>query len=253
MRVSWKVTAPIHCLVSLMLLGASVQAAEIKVLASAAVKEAYLEVVPSFEKKSGHKVTTVWDGTANILKRIGGGETPDIVLLAAPELDKLIADGKLAAGSRTDIAKSGIGVAVRSGLPKPDVSSGEAVKQAVLGAKSVAYSTGPSGVYMIGLFQKMGIGEQIKGKATQTPSGVQVGEVLAKGDADLGFQQVSELIHVKGIDFLGPLPADIQHTTTFAAGLHAASKEPEAAKAWLQFLKSSEAGAAIKKAGMEPG
>jgi molybdate transport system substrate-binding protein len=253
MSISRKAASSIHCLLGLMLIGASAQAAEIKVLASAAVKEAYQEVVPNFEKKSGHKINTVWDGTANILKRLRDGETPDIVLLAAPELDKLIAEGKLAAESRTDIAKSGIGVAVRSGLPKPDVSSGEAVKQAVLSAKSVAYSTGPSGIYIISLFQKMGISEQIKKKVTQTPSGVQVGELLARGDADLGFQQVSELIHVKGIDFLGPLPADIQHTTIFSAGLHKATKDPEAAKTLLQFLTGPEAAGAIRKAGMEPG
>jgi molybdate transport system substrate-binding protein len=253
MAISRKALSPIHCLLGLMLLGASAQAAEIKVLASAAVKEAYQEVVPDFERKSGHKVNTVWDGTANILRRIRAGETPDIILMAAPEVDQLITEGKLAAGSRTDIAKSGIGVAVRAGLPKPDISSGDAVKQAVLAAKSVAYSTGPSGLYMIGLLQKMGIADQIKGKVTQTPSGMPVGEVLARGDAELGFQQVSELIHVKGIDFLGPLPADIQHTTVFSAGLHTGTKDPEAAKALLHFLTGPEAGGAIKKAGMEPG
>jgi molybdate transport system substrate-binding protein len=223
------------------------------VLSSAAVKEAYVELAPVFEKSTGHKLSTVWDGTANILKRLRAGEMFDLVIIPPADIDRLIAEAKLASGSRTDFVKSGIGIAVRAGMPKPDVSSGEAVKNAVLAAKSVAYSSGPSGNYIAGLFQKMGIAEQIKGKVTQTPSGVQVGEVVARGDADLGFQQVSELLHVKGIEYLGPLPSDIQHITVFSAGIHAASKEQDAAKALIRFLTSPEATPSIRKAGLEPG
>ncbi len=228
-------------------------AAEIKVIASAAVKEAYLGLVPVFEKSSGHKVTTIWAGTESITKRISGGEVVDIVIMAARNIDKLISEGKLVAGSRTDIAKSGVGIAVRTGLPRPDISSSEAVKKAVLAAKSVAYSSGPSGFYVADLFKKMGIADQMKEKVKQTPSGVQVGEVVARGEADLGFQQVSELLHVKGIDYLGPLPADIQHITVFSAGLHTAATAPDAAKALMKFLTSPEAGAIIRKTGLEPG
>lgn len=229
------------------------QAVEVKLVASAAVKEAVVDLVPAFEKASGHKVTTIWAGTEAITKRISGGEVVDIVLVAAPNIDKLIAEGKLVAGSRVDVAKSGIGVAVRAGLPKPDISSGEAVKNAVLAAKSVAYSSGPSGFYLADLFKRMGIAEQIKDKVKQTPSGVQVGEVVARGEADLGFQQVSELLHLKGIQYLGPLPADIQHITVFSAGLHRAAPEPDAAKALVRFLTAPEAGPIIRKTGMEPG
>jgi molybdate transport system substrate-binding protein len=229
------------------------ESAEIKVLSSAAVKEAYVELAPDFEKSSGHKLSTVWDGTANIVKRLRAGEMFDLVIIPPGDIDRLISEGKLASGSRTDFVKSGIGIAVRAGMPKPDVSSGEAVKNAVLAAKSVAYSSGPSGNYIAGLFQKMGIAEQIKGKVTQTPSGVQVGEVVARGDVDLGFQQVSELLHVKGIEYLGPLPSDIQHITVFSAGVHAGSKEQEAAKTLIKFLTSPEAAASIRKAGLEPG
>ncbi len=229
------------------------QAAEVKLIGSAAVKEAVIDLIPAFEKASGHKVTTIWAGTEAITKRISGGEVVDVVLIAAPNIDKLIAAGKLAAGSRADIAKSGIGVAVRAGLPKPDISSGEAVKNAVLAAKSVAYSSGPSGFYLADLFRKMGIADQIKDKVKQTPSGVQVGEVVARGDADLGFQQVSELLHLKGIQYLGPLPSDIQHVTVFSAGLHSAAPQPDAAKALVKFLTGPEAGASIRKTGMEPG
>ncbi len=229
------------------------QAADVKLIASAAVKEAVFDLVPAFEKASGHKVTIIWAGTEAITKRISGGEVADIVLIAAPNIDKLVAEGKLVAGSRADVAKSSIGVAVRAGLPKPDISSGEAVKNAVLAAKSVAYSSGPSGFYLADLFKKMGIADQIKDKIKQTPSGVQVGEVVARGEADLGFQQVSELLHLKGIDYLGPLPADIQHITVFSAGLHTAATAPEAAKALMKFLTGPEAGPIIRKSGMEPG
>jgi molybdate transport system substrate-binding protein len=177
----------------------------------------------------------------------------DVVLIAAPNIDRLISEGRLVAGSRVDVARSGIGVAVRAGLPKPDISSGEAVKQAVLAAKSVAYSSGPSGFYLADLFKKMGIADQIKDKVRQTPSGVQVGELVARGEADLGFQQVSELLHLKGIHYLGPLPADIQHITVFSAGLHTAATAPDAAKQLVKFLTAPEAGAIIRKTGMEPG
>jgi molybdate transport system substrate-binding protein len=126
------------------------------------------------------------------------------------------------------------------------------VKQAVLAAKSVAYSSGPSGFYLANLFQNMGITDQIKGRVKQPPSGVQVGQLLARGEADLGFQQISELQHVKGIDYLGPLPAEIQEITVYSAGLHSASKVPEAGKALMQFLSGPKAGTIIKKIGMEP-
>jgi len=236
-----------------MVIGTTAQAAEVKLIGSAAVKEVVLDLVPAFEKASGHKVTTIWAGTEAITKRVSGGEVVDIVLIAAPNVDRLIAEGKLVAGSRTDVTKSGIGVAVRAGLPKPDISSGEAVKNAVLAAKSVAYSSGPSGFYLADLFKRMGIADQIKDKVKQTPSGVQVGEVVARGEADLGFQQVSELLHLKGIQYLGPLPADIQHITVFSAGLHRAAPEPDAAKALVRFLTAPEAGPVIRKTGMEPG
>jgi molybdate transport system substrate-binding protein len=156
-------------------------------------------------------------------------------------------------GSRADFAKSGVGIAVRTGLPKPDISSDEAVKRAVLAANSVAYSSGPSGFYVADLFKKMGITDQIKDKVRQPASGVQVGELVARGEADLGFQQISELLHVKGIDYVGPLPAEIQNVTVYSAGLHTATPAPDAARALVKFLIAPEAGPIIKKIGMEPG
>jgi molybdate transport system substrate-binding protein len=229
------------------------QAAEVKVMAANAVKVAYLELVSAFEQSTGHKVTTIWGGTEGVAKRISGGEVVDIVLIAAPNIDKLIAEGKLVSGSRTDFAKSGVGMAVRTGLPKPDISSAEAVKRAVLAANSVAYSSGPSGFHVADLFKRMGIADQIKGKVRQPPSGVQVGELVARGEADLGFQQISELLHVKGIDYLGPLPPEIQNITIYSAGLHAAAPAPDAAKALVKSLTSPQALPILKKIGMEPG
>jgi molybdate transport system substrate-binding protein len=247
------VSVLIPVVIAIVLLGATTaQPADIKVISSAAVKDVLVELVPTFEKANGHNVTVTWAGTEAITRRIGEGEIVDLVLIAAPNIDKLIADGKLAAGSRADVARSGIGVALRSGLPRPEISSGDALKQAVLAARSVAYSSGPSGFYLADLFKRMGIADQIKDKVKQTPSGVQVGEVVARGEADLGFQQVSELLHLKGIQYLGPLPADIQHVTVFSAGLHTASPTPDAARALVRFLTSPEAAPTIRNAGMEP-
>jgi len=250
------VTAIAVCLLALPIILApdrDARADEIKLMAVNAIKEALLELIPTFERSSGHKVTTIWGGTEANTKRISGGEVVDLVIVAAPNIEKLIAEGKLVTGSRADVTKSGIGVAVRAGLPKPDISSGEAVKNAVLAARRVAYSSGPSGFYLVDLFRTMGIAGQIKDKVKQPPSGAQVSDLLARDEADLGFQQVSELQHRKGIDYLGPLPADIQHTTVFSAGLHAAATAPEAAKALVKFLTAPEAGPAIRKIGMEPG
>lgn len=251
MAMHWRTTL---ALVVAAIIGVEVaQAAEVKVMAANAVKEAYLELMSAFERSTGHKVITLWGGTEGVAKRISGGEVVDIVLIAAPNIDKLVAEGKLVPGSRADFAKSGVGMAVRTGLPKPDISSAEAIKQAVLGANSVAYSSGPSGLYVADLFKRMGIADQIKNKVRQPPSGVQVGELVARGEADLGFQQISELLHVRGIDYLGPLPPEIQNITIYSAGLHMAAPAPDAAKALVKSLTSPHAGPILKKTGMEPG
>ena len=171
-----------------MVIGANaVQADEVKVLAANAVKGPLLECETAFEKAIGHKVTIIWSGSTASAKRIRAGDVVDIVIISSRNIDKLISEGKLAEGSRVDFLKSRVGMAVRTGLPKPEISSGEAVKSAVLAAKSVAYSSGPSGNEVVRLFEKMGIADQIKHKVIQTPSGVQVGELVARGDADLGF------------------------------------------------------------------
>jgi molybdate transport system substrate-binding protein len=188
-----------------------------------------------------------------MMKRLTGGEVFDLVVMAGPSIDELIKLGKIVPGSRVDLAKSGVGAAVRAGAPKPDISSGEALKRAMLAAKSIAYSTGPSGVYLAGLFQRMGIADEIKPKVKLAPPGMPVGEMIARGDAEIGFQQVSELLPVAGIDFIGPLSADVQQITVFAGGIHVAATQADAAKALVKFLTSPQAAPVLKKKGLEPG
>ena len=228
------------------------QPVEIKVLSSIATREAYLELVPQFERARGHKVATTWAGTVDIMKRMASGERHDVVMISSKELDELMQQGKIVAGSRVDLARCGIGVAVRAGAPKPDLSSGDALKRTLLAAKTVGYTSGPSGVYMGKLIERMGIAAQVQSKHRGVPSGGTIGTIVASGEAEIGFQQVSELVHIKGIDYIGPLPADVQHITVFAAGLHAGAKQPEAAKALVEFLTAAPAKAVYKKNGLDP-
>jgi molybdate transport system substrate-binding protein len=224
----------------------------INVLSSNAIKAAYTELVPLFERASGHKVATTWAGTNDILRRMKANETYDLMIMGRTTLDDLARAGKVVAASQVDLVTSGIGVAVRAGAAKPDISSGEAVKRAVLAAKSVGYSQGPSGVYLIKLFERWDISEAIKSRVVQTPPGHPVGEAVARGEAEIGFQQESELLPVTGITYLGPLPPDIQEVTTFAGGIHTGATNVDAAKSWVNFITSPAAVAAIRKSGMEP-
>jgi molybdate transport system substrate-binding protein len=236
-----------------LLLAGRAHAAEIRVIASAAIRDTYQELVPEFEKTSNDKVVTLWSGTADIMKRVKAGETADVVILGSNSIDELIGLEKIVPGSRVDLMKSGVGVAVRAGTQRPDISSGEALKRTLLAAKSIAYSTGPSGVYLDGLFQRMGIANELKAKLKQPPSGGSVAEMVARGEAEIGFQQVSELIHAPGIDYVGPLSPDVQQVTVFSSGIFISAKEPAAAKALVKHLSSAAAAPVIQKNGMDPG
>ena len=238
---------------ALMAVTSAAQAAEIKVLGTPAVREFYLELVAQFEQASGHKVTTEWAGTVDVMKRIGGGETVDLVIMAADSLDQLAKRDKIVSDTRVNVAKSGVGVAVRAGAPKPDISSSDALKKTMLAAKSIAYSSGPSGVYIGELVQRMGVADELKPKMRQIPPGEAVGELVARGEAELGFHQISELLPVKGIEIVGPLSPDVQRITVFAAGLPPGAKEADAAQALVKFITAPAAAAVIKKHGMEPG
>jgi molybdate transport system substrate-binding protein len=226
-------------------------AAQITVLSSNGVREALVELIPQFEKATGHRVLVTWDGSLNIRKRIDSGEAADLVVMPAADVDGLIASKGLTAGSRVDLAKSIIGVAVRAGIAKPDISSGENLKRALTAARSIVISSGPSGVYLLEFFEKQGILATLKPKITQLASGQPVGDALARGEGDLGFQQVSELLHVKGITYVGPLPAEIQRVTVFAGGIPRTAKSGDAARELLTFLRSARNAAVLKKAGLE--
>ena len=228
-----------------------VHAAEIRMLAAGAVKEAFLELIPQFESASGNKVAATWTGSADIRKRIGAGEAFDLVIVSAPDVEAFVKDGKIVPGSRVDIARSGVGVAVKAGSPRPDISSSEAIKKALLSASAVAYSTGPSGVYIQRLFDRLGIADQMKEKSKQTAPGMRVAQHLASGEAELGFQQVSELVHEVGIDFLGPLPAEIQNVTVYSSGIPTGTNA-EVAKAMQAFLSAPAAAPVFRKNGMDP-
>jgi molybdate transport system substrate-binding protein len=235
-----------------LLLSGALNAAEIKVLSTQAIQGIYRELVPQFEAATGHKVTTIFSGTLDVQARMAAGETYDLIIMAGPDLDKLIMAGKVVAGSRVDLAKSGVGVAVPLGAPKPDLRTTDGLKKALLSAKFIGHSSGPSSQIVAGIFQRMGIANEVKGKLKQTPSGVLVGTLLTSGQADIGFQQVSELAHFPGIDYVGPLPPDLQQYTTFSIGIHSGAKEPSAARAWIMFIKAPAAAPVFRKGGMEP-
>jgi molybdate transport system substrate-binding protein len=238
---------------SLAVLAGIADAAEIKVISTGAFKEALGELAPTFERSSGHKVAAIWAGTDDIIKRLSAGETLDIVIAPAPWIDDFVKRGLLVADSRVDVARSGIGVAVHAGAPRFDIGSGEALRNALLGARSIVLSAGVSGVYLTGLFRNWGIADQLKSKIITLPGSGPVADALVRGDAEIGFLQVSELLPVKGIAFLGPLPADIQEMTAISAGLGKAAGAPDAASALVKFLTSPEATPAKKKTGLEPG
>jgi molybdate transport system substrate-binding protein len=225
---------------------------EIKVLSSIATREAYLELVPPFERASGHKVTTAWSGTTAIMKTMAAGtDQYDLVIISSTEMEELIKQGKIVAGSRADLAKSGIGIAVRAGAKRPDVGTPEALKKALIAAKTVGYTSGPSGVYMAGLIERMGIAAEVKAKFRSVPSGGTIGTIVASGDCEIGFQQVSELVHIPGVDYIGPLPAEVQRVTVFSIGLQTGAPNPGPAKALAAFLTAPGAVAVMQKHGLE--
>jgi len=233
------------------------KAAELMVVSSGGFAAAYRELVPEFERESGNTVVTQWGPSMGntpqaIPQRLGRGEPIDVVIMVGEALGDLAKQGKVRAGSATDLARSLVGVAVRAGAPKPDIGSADALKRALLQAASIAYSDSASGVYVsTELFQRLGIADQVKAKSRMIPA-EPVGLVVARGEAELGFQQMSELLPIAGIDVVGPLPPALQKVTIFSAGIVSTSKEPEAAKALIAFLASPAAAAAILKSGLEP-
>jgi molybdate transport system substrate-binding protein len=226
---------------------------DINVLTVPALKEAFLEFVPQFEKASAHTITTVFSGTDEIMTKMkAGGNGVDLVILDANSIEELNRLGKTVPESRVDFAKSRVGAAVRAGAPKPDISSVDALKRSLLSAQSIAYSRSLSGVHLAGLLEKWGLAEQLRPRIKQPAPGEFVGDMVARGEAEIGFQQMSELVHVTGIDVLGPIPPDVQLVTVVSGCVHAHAKQPAAAKAWANFLASPAAVAVLKKNGLDP-
>ena len=209
------------------------------------------ELAASYSQRSGVPVQMESVGGVDAAKRVQAGEPFDVVVLASDAIDKLIASGAALAGSRVDLVHSGVAVAVRAGTASPDISSEEAVRQAVLAAPTLAYSTGPSGVALAQLFERWGIAQTIASKIVTAPPGVPVGLLIAKGEVALGFQQLSELIHLQGITVVGPLPPAIQITTTFSGAVCASSTQPDAVRALLADLQSPAAADAKTRQGMQ--
>ena len=229
-------------------------AAEIKVLTAGAFKQTLLALVPDFERQTGHKVIVENDTVGALTKRIEGGEAFDVAVLTPATVDSLAGKGKFVAGSRASVARVGVGVMVRAGAPVPDIGSVEAFKKALLAAKSIAYidpaSGGSSGIYVAGLLDKLGIADQVKPK-TKLKHGGYVADLIVAGEAELGIHQISEIVPVKEVTLVGPLPAEIQNYTTYAAGLGTQAKDGEAAKALIKALTGPAAAAVLQSRGMQ--
>jgi len=240
---------------------APVKAADVKVMISAGFFQVYSELGPAFEKETGHRLITtrgpsVGDSPEAIPARLSRGEDADVAIMDGVGADFLIERKLIRADSRMPLAESFIGMVVRAGQPKPDISTVEALRKTLLDAKSIAYSDSSSGTYLSTVgFKKLGIAEAVAGKSRKVrgpPSGEPVAAVVARGEAEIGFQQVAELIHVPGVDFVGTVPADIQPPTFFIGALTTNARQPEAAVALLRFLSSQRAAPVITKAGLKP-
>jgi molybdate transport system substrate-binding protein len=223
-----------------------------EVLCTNGVKSVMLDLIPAFERERGVKIAVTWGSTQALLKDLESGARGDLAVLTDEAIDALMEHGKVNAGSRIDLARSGIGVAVRKGAKRPDIASPEALKRALLAAKAVAHSkTGLSGIYFPTVLARLGIADEMKGKIVIPDAGTPVGELVAKGDAELGIQQISELLPVAGVEIVGPLPQPLQKITTFSGGVLTAAKEPSLAAALLKFV-AAQSPRLLKEKGLEP-
>ena len=216
-----------------------------------ATRQLLAELVTDYKKSANVAIAIESVGGVDAAKRVQAGEAFDVVILASDAIDKLIASGHIDPTSKVNLVNSGVAVAVKAGAAAPNISSETALKAAVLAAKTISYSTGPSGVAVANLFERWGIAQEIHNRIVQAPSGVPVGSLIAKGEVELGFQQLSELIHLDGISIVGPMPTEIQITTTFSAGVCTASTQADAVREMLAYMASPAAAAAKLRQGME--
>jgi molybdate transport system substrate-binding protein len=229
---------------------------EVRVMTSGGTAAAYVKLAPQFERATGHTVVTLATSTGigpdAIANRVRRGEPVDVIILSRAGIDELINEGKVVAASRVDLARSSIGMAVRRGAPKPDISTLDALKRALLQAKSVAYSAQVSGIYLTTeLFPRLGIVDEMAKKSIRVEVG-RVGAVVARGEAEIGFQQISELLEVAGVDYIGPLPAEVQRVTVFSAAVAVGARNPDAARALIKFFESPSGRETMAKSGLDP-
>ena len=252
-RWSKIVSAAVVAFLSAVIAGTPATAAEIMTLCHANVRPALEAIIPAFERASGHKVTITYLPVPAIGQQIDSGARVDLVIAFSERMDDFIKGGKFPAGSRFEVVRSGIGVAVRSGAPKPDISSTSALKNALLGAKSLAFSRGPTGVHLMTVMERLGIAEQLKSRILMADPGLgSVGALVAKGEIEIGIHGIYELVPVDGIDIVGPIPRDLQKIIVYSATVPANAKEPEAAKALVKFFASETAVPLLRTTGMEP-
>jgi len=224
----------------------------LKLISSMATRQVLAELLAAHQRAGGAPAVLEAVGGVDAARRVQDGEAFDVVALASNALDALEAAGRLVPGSKVDLMRSGVAVAVRAGASRPALQDETAVKAAVRAARSIGYSTGPSGTLLMKTFERWGIAEEISSRLVQATPGVPVARLVAEGQVELGFQQLSELLHVPGIDIVGPLPAGVQIMTTFSAAITATCTQPEAACALLDFMASPEAADAKQRQGMEP-
>jgi molybdate transport system substrate-binding protein len=257
MKILSNTAKAIVAILGVFLWGGAGQSAEVNVMISGGLTAAYNKLIPQFERATENKVVTAsgpsMGTTQNAIPvRLGRGEPADVLIMVGYALGELIKQNKVIADSRVDLARSPIGMVVRAGAPRPDISTVESLKRALLEAKSVVYSDSASGVYVgTEMFQRLGIADQMKAKSRMIPADP-VAVVVARGDAELGFQQISELIPVPGVDLVGPLPPEVQQITIYSAGIAIGAKEPDAGRALIKFLASAVAAPVITKSGLEP-
>ena len=249
-------TLKISTAVLALIMSTNVQAAELRVLISGAIKAAMADLKPLFEQASGHQLIVRSDTSGRIAKRIADGEETDLIIVTTGGIDDLARQGRVIAGSKVVLARSGIGAVVLKGAPRPDISTPEKFKQALLAAKTVAYTSpasgGQSGIYFAKMLEQLGIADEVNKKAKYGQGGP-VAAIVASGEAELGMQQIPELINFPGVDYIGPLPGDLQFFTVLAAGIATNGKQADAAGALIKFFATPAALSAIRRNGMEPG